>query len=236
MAQLVDWAHDAFDFTINQGVKPSLLYVINQDSHSDFAKWADVEFATAAIMEKLRKSKRFEEEQTLWTKRGERVETADQLLKCYYSQVKVVFIPQFLPDTPMCEAQELKRQYKILYKEINDLSLLSSTNREAAGILFDVETLSRNSSGVLEELAKDFTTSVDLHRLAEPFQTYPTNFKTHVLNILSRLQELSPETSRGFNHSTSAATTPSSEVSLIKRNINYLAHCIAGEIVRTPCK
>ncbi len=56
MAQLVDWTHDAHDFTTNQGVKPGLLYIINQDKHSDLEKWRDVEYATKAILEKLRKS------------------------------------------------------------------------------------------------------------------------------------------------------------------------------------
>jgi hypothetical protein len=116
MAQLVNWAHDAHDFTANQGVKPGLLYIINQDNHSNLKDWRDPEYATKCILDKLRKSKRFATEQELWSSRGRKVATADQLLRCYYSSVKVVFIPQFLPEDPICEADDLWKQYRLLYR------------------------------------------------------------------------------------------------------------------------
>jgi hypothetical protein len=225
MAQLVDWAHDAHDFTTNQGVKPGLLYVVNQDSHADFKQWANVEFATDKIMDKLKKSRRFVKEQKVWKIRGVNVESADQLLHCYYSSVKVVFIPQFLPENPACEALDVQKQYDTLYKEITSLSWRSSESRKKAGLLFDLGNLARHSIGVLEHLAKDYRSSVDLKQLAEPLP-YPTNFKTHVLNVLSRLQNMSSNNRNG--------NQIGSEASLIERACAYLAICISGEILRTP--
>jgi hypothetical protein len=230
MTRLVDWAHDAFDFTTNQGVKPGLIYIINQDTHADFTKWVDVTYATERIMEKLRKSRRFELEQVLWRERGFVVDTPDQLLGCYYNSVKVVFIPQFKPDQPTCEATAMKQQYHTLYDKINQLSWASSEKRHSSNILFDLEALSRHTTGILEQLSENYESSVDLRKLAEPRQAYPNNFKTHVLNLLSRLQKRLPN-DRNTNH-----PQVNSEISLVRTHLNYIANCIAGEVARAPCK
>jgi len=229
MAQLVDWAHDAHDFTTNQGVKPGLLYIINQDNHSDLGKWRDIEYATKAILEKLRKSKRFATEQNFWKSRGRKVETADQLLRCYYSSVKVVFIPQFLPFNPICEADDLWKQYQLLHQEILGLSWSSSEHRREARVLFNLETLSRHSIGVLQQLAADYTSSVDLRNLAEPAEPYPCGFNGHVLNILSRFQEVAPKDQRTNDQDIGP------EEALIMKIFKYVAICIAREIKRTTC-
>ncbi|KAE9378224.1 FabD/lysophospholipase-like protein [Stipitochalara longipes BDJ] len=227
MAQLVNWAHDAHDFTTNQGVKPGLLYIINQDNHSNLEDWRNVEYATKCVLEKLRKSKRFATEQELWSSRGRKVTTADQLLRCYYSSLKVVFIPQFLPKDPICEADDLWKQYRLLYREVNGLSWSSSEHRKEARVLFNLETLSRHSIGVLRQLAVDPTSSVDLRKIAEPAQTYPCGFNGHVLNILAQFQETAPK-----NHKTSEQTLGAEEA-LIRKVFKYVAICIAREIKRT---
>jgi hypothetical protein len=230
IAHLVDWAHDAFLSTTNQSVKPALLYIINQDNHSPFERWSNVDFATRTILEKLRKSNRFKEEQEIWRERDVIIESADELLNCYYSSFKVIFIPQFLPSNPICEASEVNNQYATLYGTIDKLSLQSSDDRMSAGILFDLETLSRHCNSVLEELSRDPDAPVDLHRLAEPSQKYPTSFTTHALNVLSRLQEQSPRDRR------TGHAAINSEVSLVSSKLSYFANCIAGEIGRSKRK
>lgn len=229
MAQLVDWAHDAHDFTTNQGVKPGLLYIINQDNHSNLEEWRDMEYATKCVLKKLRKSKRFATEQELWSRRGRKVVTADQLLQCYYSSVKVVFIPQFLPKEPICEADDLWQQYRLLYREVNGLSWSSSEYRREARVLFNLETLSRHSIGVLGQLAADYKSSVDLRKLAEPAQAYPCGFNGHVLNVLSRFQETAPKDQRTNEQDIGT------EAALILKIFKYVAICIAREIKRTAC-
>src|SRR6266536_6446552 len=88
------------------------------------------------------KVKRFATEQNFWKSRGRKVTTADQLLRCYYSSVKVVFIPKFLPFNPICEADDLWKQYQLLHQEILGLSWSSSEHRREARVLFNLETLS----------------------------------------------------------------------------------------------
>ncbi|KAE8443409.1 hypothetical protein EG329_001890 [Mollisiaceae sp. DMI_Dod_QoI] len=227
IAHLIDWAHDAFISTTNQSVKPALLYIINQDNHAPLERWSKVEFATHTILEKLRSSNRFREEQEIWSDRGVVIDSVDQLLNCYYSTFKVMFIPQFLPTNPICEAAEVNDQYAALYDSISTFSWQASEDRLSAGILFDLETQSRHCMSVLEELSRDPNASVNLYHLAEPAREYPTSFKTHALNALSRLQEQSPK-DRRTNHA-----AINSEVSLINSKLPYFAHCIAGEIERT---
>jgi len=116
-----------------------------------------------------------------------------------------------------------------LHQEIMGLSWSSSEHRKEARVLFNLETLSRHSIGVLQQLATDYTSSVDLRKLAEPAQPYPFGFNGHVLNILSRFQEMAPKDRRTDHQDIG------SEVSLIRKIFKYVASCIAGEIKRTPC-
>jgi hypothetical protein len=143
--------------------------------------------------------------------------------------VKVVFIPQFLPKDPICEADDLWKQYRLLYQEVDGLSWSSSEHRREARVLFNLETLSRHSIGVLQQLAADYTSSVDLRKLAEPAQAYPCGFNDHVLNILSRFQDTTPRDQRANDQDISA------EEALIRKIFKYVAICIAREIQRTTC-
>ena len=201
-------------------MKPSLIYIVNQESHSNFDDWSDVASATKRMLEKWRRSPRFTKEQALWRERGTVVDNADQLLRCYYREVKVVFIPHFKPKKEGCEASELQDRYRILYEEIVSQSWISSEHRMRAAILFNLESISRLSMGVLEQLAKDPHGSVDLRRLAEPFQPYPTNFNSHVLNILTRLRSFSPRT-LATQHDAIG-----SEESLCRKVTAFLTTCI----------
>lgn len=223
MARLIDWANEAQDFTTNQGTKPSLVYIINQDNHSEFALWRDSNHATEQILHKWRRSKRFDDEQQRWRERGAVIKTADQLLQCYYRSLTVVFIPQFLPGRTVCSASDLQQQYYKLYEYINRQSLDSSEKRRATNLLFDLEAFSRSSIQVLEQLAVDPHCSIDLKKLAEPLQEQPTNFKTHVLNVLRRLQKRSE-----YFDDIIAGT----EERLIKKILPYLVVCVAGEVLR----
>jgi len=223
MTRLVDWANEARDFTTNQGVKPSLIYIVNQDNHSDFSLWRDVKYATEEMLEKWKSSKRFTDEQRRWRDRGAVIETADQLLRCYYRDVTVVFVPQFLPGRTVCSAGDLQQQYDILYEQIARQSWSSSEKRRGTNLLFDLEAFSRSSIRVLEQLAEDPHCSVDLKKLAEPLREQPTNFTSHVLNVFRRLQ--------GRNEHSDDITT-GTEVRLIKKVLPYLVVCVAGEVLR----
>jgi hypothetical protein len=186
LERLVHWAHDAHDFTTNKVVKPSLIYIVNQDPNAIFSDWKDVSIAATKMMQKWRSSRRFQDLQKTWRDRGAQVDTADQLLYRYYRDVKVVSIPEFKTGKQqVCNAEELQEQYGRLYSEIGDLSSRSARPRKGAGMEFNLETLSRLNMSVLEQLGKDPSSSVDLRSLAQPLQPYPTNFNSHVLNVLS---------------------------------------------------
>ena len=230
MVRLIDWAKEARDYTTNQGVKPSLIYIINQDNLSDFSVWRDVAHATQEMLRKWKGATRFAEEQARWRERGAVVDSADELLRCYYRDLTVVFIPQFLPGQTSCSASDLKHQYDLLYSEITRQSRESSEKRRNAGILFDREMFSRSTIRVLEQLAENPQCAVDLKGLAEPLQEQPTNFTSHVFNILCRLQEHSEQERRPYN------ITIRTEVRLVEKTLGYLASCVAGEVLRTQGK
>lgn len=223
MSRLVDWANEARDFTTNQGVKPSLIYIINKGSESDFSRWRHIPYATGEMLKKWKASQRFINEQKRWRDRGAVVETADELLRRYYRDVTVVYVPQFLPGRALCSASDLQKQYDHLYEQIAQQSQDSSEKRRGTGLLFDMEAFSQTSVRVLGQLAIDPKCSVDLKELAEPLRAQPTNFTSHVLNAFRRLQDLDARQDDA---------TIGTEVRLIKNILPYLVACVAGEVLR----
>ncbi len=223
MAQLIDWARNGHDLTTNQGMKPGLIYIINQDNQADFSQWKDTKFATKKILEKLQASKRFAQERDTWNNRGFQVSSVLQLLEKYYDSVQVVFLPEFLPRRPLCEAHEVQSQYELLYGEIDRLSQAGADRRRDAGLLMDLDRLSRHSVDVLRKLAEDFHSAVDLYSMLETFQQYPSNFKSHVLNFLAWFTD----GERGGH-----TQEPGYESSVIERVTAFVATCVAGEVSR----
>ena len=226
MTHLVEWAHDAHDRTTNQGAKPGLVYIIDMDSNLDPSEWMNGDFATTRIMAKLQASTKFKSMQHLWRTRNTKVETVQDLLHCYYSNIRVVFIPYFDPSRPCCEAAAMKEQYSTLYRVITELSSTSADRRKVIGTLFDLDSLSIHTIGVLEKLAQDYQSTVDLHGLVGSSQEYPTGFSSHVLDFLVR-----------FGNSSAGAPGPSrqtvqGDVSLVKNLCNHIALCVGGEISR----
>ncbi len=227
MAQLIDWARNGHDLTTNQGMKPGLIYIINQDNQAEFSQWKDPDFATARILEKLQASRRFAQEQESWSRRGSQISSVHQLLRKYYESVRVVFLPEFLPHRPLCEAHEVEAQYQLLYGEIDRRSKAAADRRKDAGLLMDLERISRHSIGVLTKLADNFHSPVDLYDMLETSQPYPSNFKSHVLNFLTWFtneERAGPRT---------LSLDPGSESSVIERVTPFVATCVAGEIART---
>lgn len=183
-------------------------------------------YATTTVLNKLnslKSSKRFEGEKRLWSGRGAQVDSVRDLLLQYYGNFKVVFIPQFLPKRPVCSAADLQRRYGRLYSEIVTLAAQSAECRQQSGILFDMESLSWHTLTDLSQVSADPDSTIDLHSLAESTEAYPSSFKTHVLNFLSRCME----TSVAAEHSSYLA-----EAQSIRRIQEYIALCVAGKIMR----
>lgn len=221
MAQLIDWAKNAHDLTTNQGVKPSLVYVVNRENVADLKTWCQSSYATAKILDMLRKSDCFEIERIAWKKRGKTIHTAEELLLCYYDSIRVIFVPEFIPNNPICEASVMKEQYRLLYENISTLSEKSAKKREKAGILSDFISLSKISVAVLDLLTVNFKNPIDLRTLASlsSTQTFPTSFRSHVINTLSNLTMLRSGGSRR-------------EQDTVLEIAPYLASAVAGEILR----
>lgn len=223
IAHLIDWANEARDFTTNQGVKPSLIYIINQDNRLDIGRWSDSKYATEEMLKKWRSCKRFTQEQSRWRARGAMIETAEQLLRCYYNDIRVIYMPEFLPDRSRCSASELRKQYQTLYEQINQQSWIASKNKQEINLLFDLGAFTRSSVQVLEQLTKDPLCTIDLKVLSEPLRDQPTSFVSHVLNLLSRLQRESRMEDD---------VTAGKELRLMKRVLPYVVICISGEVLR----
>lgn len=92
--QLIRWAEAALETSSNQPVLPHAVIVLNaSDNASDPMLW-DVNNATIALMESVRRAvhqnhemRKFAE---TWRQRGRSVETVEMLLLSYYSSIRVV--------------------------------------------------------------------------------------------------------------------------------------------------
>ena len=176
------------------------------------------------MLQKWRTSKRLISEQKRWQARGAVIDTAEQLLRCYYRDITALFIPEFLADHSRSSASHLQQQYRALYGHISHQSWVSSEIRQATNLSFDLGALSRSSIRVWEQLAKDPHCIIDLKEIGEPLREQPTNFVSHVLNVLRRLQ---------MKTVLQDDIAPGSELRLIKQVVPYIIICISGEVLRS---
>jgi energy-coupling factor transporter ATP-binding protein EcfA2 len=96
--KLLGWASSSLEKSLNQPELPHAIVVLNaSDVGIDEKEW-DIEYATAKLMktvaDAIKRDVSYKKYADYWTSKGEKIETAQDLLECYYSSVSVVRIPR----------------------------------------------------------------------------------------------------------------------------------------------
>src|SRR5205823_10080976 len=93
---LLDWASRSIESSVNQPVLPQVIIALNaSDTSMDDDEW-DVKTATERLMDHVKMaiwSDPIKHYLDKWIKKGRQINSCEELIRCYYSNVRVVRIP-----------------------------------------------------------------------------------------------------------------------------------------------
>ncbi|KAM7188967.1 hypothetical protein V8F33_010301 [Rhypophila sp. PSN 637] len=215
--RLFDWSKDGLERTFNQRVRPGLIIIVNKNSSDYDDMLPNVDSTTDRFLQSVERSSKFQEYRQKWISRQRRINTAADLIQCYYDDFRVISLPLHsdMPST----ASRVSRQIKRLYHEIRTLSDNIHSRRKARDLVMDVATFNSYFTRSVEILARDHTSSLDFHPLAEEDSPLPTRFSEHMALVLGKMAK-------------SAECNAGGELAMVKKVIPFLACAILCQIAR----
>ena len=194
----------------NQYFRPALLVVVNNDHRDNIEQWCDIDFATEAVLENLDASTWFDDQKSTWNRRGKEINTARELLLCYYDDLRVAFIP----SGEAVRTQVIFEQYQKVYAEIRAGAQRVQRRRRSAGVSPDIETFTLYTELAFQALSENLDGSVDFYDIMGQVTRLPQNLPEHLVNVLVKLKR----------------KKSSSEQRLLSDLIPYLAAVLTLEI------
>ncbi|KAF4447081.1 hypothetical protein F53441_9380 [Fusarium austroafricanum] len=189
LGRMFDWAKDGHERTHNQRVRPGLIIVLNKmpmDTHDSIPS---TDRETRKLLRSFEASTRFQELQRKWRVRGRIIWTAEELIRCYYEDFRVISIPQFTPSSPVI-VQSIAIQIKAFYGEILSMSEKIRGKRKSFNLDFDTSSLSAYLRRSAEALGKDYQNSLDFHQLSDGDVAPPRRFSEHLAQLMARMAKL----------------------------------------------
>jgi len=203
---------------VNQRIRPGLIIIINKLTNRADSKWLDVDYATQTLLSHFQLSGAFSEECDRWAKRGKTIQTAEDLILCYYDSFRVVCIPDLVDAK---SARLIAQQYKTLYGEIRMASRRLRNKKKELGMNLDVKSFSTYVEHAFNRLSRNLRSSIDFYYLAGRDQQIPSKFSEHLASLIVKL--LNKES---YNQSNKTGQ----ELDLLSRMTPYLAWCIANQL------
>jgi len=219
--KLFEWSQGGLERTFNQRVRPGLIIIVNKNSPQDDDMLPNVNDTTEMFLASVERSSKFLEYQQKWRSRQRKVNTAADLIQCYYADFRVISLP--LHDDMPSTASRVSSQIKRLYHEIRTLSESIHSRRKAHDLNMDVATFTSYFERSIEILARDHTSSLDFRPLSEDDSPLPTTFSEHMALVLGNMAKLGNSRASG---------TGRGELQLIKDMVPFLACSILCQIAR----
>jgi len=214
------WAKEGHEKTLNQRVRPGLIIVLNKMTDGSHDSLATVDQATRRLLNNFQQSNRFIDLQRKWKSRGKEIQTAEELMLCYYDSFRVISIPQYTAASPIT-VKKTSNQIKSLYQEICRMSELIRKKRQSLNMELDTASFNAYLTQSLANLGRDYHSAIDFHQLSKGDSSLPSRFSEHLLYVMAGVAN-----HRNFH--TSEAT--GGETHLVDQMTPYIAACIAAQI------
>ena len=222
---LFDWAKQGHEKTLNQRIRPGLIIVLNKSTETVHDALSNPDKATEKMLRAYESLSRFREMQRMWRKRGRRVETARDLIHCYYYAFKVISIPTYSSSPPV--ANQTSESIKTLYRKIRDMSDCIREKRKSYNMDLDTSSFNSYMEKAAKKLAVDLNSAIDFHhiQMSSGDSRLPNRFSEHLLQLMSNMVRM-----RGLDQSNEIG----GEAQLVEDLIRYIASCIAAQVQPNP--
>ena len=188
--KLVDWAAAALEKSSNQPVLPHAIIVLNAEENDiDPALW-DISAATSRLFASLSLSRTvfqtaiFKKYAQFWRDRNRKIETVEQLLRSYYSSIKVVRIPT--NGRPNLIGDQIGK----LYNNIQEACASSRERKGALRMLLDADELQPYLQTAFDHFACNLDEPFDFVQASFSNSPIPLDFGGNILKLAINLMEV----------------------------------------------
>ena len=160
---------------------PFAIIVINAvDNHTD-ESLLDPQKATNTFLDSLEravhKNHNFVKWARFWRERGREIESTRDLIKAYYTDVKIVLIPE------KGRPGQVHRQYRILFEQITHAARRSETKRIAARLLLTSAQFNPYLQIAYEHFSRTLEVPFDFFKASQAF-TEPSQNTNPILGLI----------------------------------------------------
>ncbi|KAF7505357.1 hypothetical protein GJ744_000978 [Endocarpon pusillum] len=186
--QLIQWAAAALENSSNQPVLPHAIIVLNASENATDPELWDVDKSTTALMESVRRAvhqnhtlRRFAE---FWRQRERSVESIESLMLSYYSNVRVVRVPE--KGRPKLIFDQLQR----LYKEIAKACEQSRESKHKVRMLLNSDDLQPYLQHAFDHFCRDLDFPFDFVQASFTHNPIPSDFGGNILKLAINIMEV----------------------------------------------
>jgi hypothetical protein len=185
---LLEWADACLEKSLNQPILPHAVIVLNAvEVSSDENRW-EVEQATRSLLHDNRhlisKDAYFSRLRSFWRSRGSKIETTEDLLRCYYGSINVVRIPVKSPSTYMF----IREQVAKLRETIDMARELAFERKTISRMLASVDELSKYLQAGFDHFARELHEPFNFSKIAMKDKPIPQDMGDHILGIAAAVQ------------------------------------------------
>jgi hypothetical protein len=172
----------------NQPVLPHAVIALNASELTIAPEQWEVLHATTwlmnAVKESISKNVKFRKHAQMWRDRGKRIDTVEDLLRSYYSSVRVVRIPSVGRPTLM------KNQMEKLYGEIVASLEVSKHSKRSLRMLLDVDELQPYLQFAFDHFARNLDRAFDFVQASFVSNPIPPDFAGNILKLAVNVMEI----------------------------------------------
>lgn len=186
--QLIQWAAVALETSSNQPVLPHAIIVLNATENATDAELWDVDNSTIALMQSvhraLHQNHTLREFAEFWRKRNRPIETITSLMLSYYSNVRVVRVPE--RGRPKLIFNQLQR----LYKEIATACEQARASKHKVRMLLNSDDLQPYLQYAFDHFCRDLDYPFDFVQASFSHNPIPSDFGGNILKLAINIMEV----------------------------------------------
>lgn len=188
MEKLLDWADANYTKSTNLPSKPHAIIALNKSEHTTTEEQWKTRFATANLLSTdIRANNTFKKYATKWRNAQVQIRDTSDLLRCYYSSVTVVRLPQ------KSRAQLMHEQCGVLYKAIFKCCEESMETKKERRMLPDADEFGLYISLAFDHFSESLELPFDYVEASLKHQPPPVSLADNIINFARMIANQDPQ-------------------------------------------
>lgn len=195
LQRLVEWADAALEKSSNQPVLPHAIIALNQSRYDIKSELWDVDSATDTHLDSvsldLKNHPVFKQQVEFWNDRGREINTVGQLVRSYYSSIRVVHVPaEGKPNLILQQTQKL-------YDEIHQASQSAREQKAGLRMLLGADDFQPYLEQAFDHFARDLNMPFDFVQASMASSPIPHDFGGNILKLAIQIMACWEDKAKG---------------------------------------